>query len=122
MIRCNRWMLLSAVLAIGMVGCGDSNETGEAPPGQTDEQAAPTPMSEPAAAVHVFLEAVRTGDDPKAAEMLTATAREKTAQRNRRIITIGLAAQFCLKGRPVFFLGPICRGSALRDDRGDLCA
>jgi len=82
MIWRNRGVLLSAVLAIGVMGCGGSNDSGEDPPGAGDDQGAAARMSEPAAAVHAFLEAVRTGNDPKAAEMLTATARQRTAQRN----------------------------------------
>ena len=39
----------------------------------------------PAAAVHEFLEALRTGNDERASKMLTAAAREKTASLNRNV-------------------------------------
>lgn len=62
----NHWAVLSAVLAIGMIGCGTSPE-------QTKTVAGPE------TAVAEFLQAVRSGNDAKTSQMLTTAARETTA-------------------------------------------
>jgi hypothetical protein len=69
-------------LAVVVIGCRGSDETGQGP--ATDEGA-----DGPDAAIFEFLEAVRTGNDEKAAMMLTSTAREKTAQLNMEVAPPG---------------------------------
>lgn len=100
---CRGWMVPLAVLAVGVVGCGGADESGQGPAGgnagarsQTGagEDSAAKP-SGPAAAVREFLEAVRAGDDQKAALMLTKTARQKTAELNIEVAPPGSdTAQF----------------------------
>ncbi len=88
-----RWLVISAALAVLASGCGKSAGTSSTAPGggdavgpngnavaQSGEQ-----LEGPAAAVQEFLEALRTGNDEKAAKMLSATAREKTASLNRNV-------------------------------------
>ena len=96
-MRCTYWMLLVAILPVAM-GCGSSGGGTDSPaPGAEAEaaqgpgvqQTASAPSSGPAAAVFDFLEAVRTGNDQKAAEMLTATARTKTAEMNMAVAPPG---------------------------------
>lgn len=70
-------LMLPALLWMALVGC--SSENSSAPETQpaaasTDQQAGPD------VAVFEFLKAVQTGDDQKAALMLTKVAREKTAE------------------------------------------
>jgi hypothetical protein len=91
MLRYHGWLTLVALTLSGILGCGKS----EGPAQQTtaspaniqstantqSNQAADTP----AAACSEFLEAVRTGNDEKAAHMLSATSREKAAALNRGI-------------------------------------
>lgn len=60
------WAVLSAALAVGMIGCGKSAE-------QTKTVAGPE------TAVAEFLQAVRSGNDAKTSQMLTTAARETTA-------------------------------------------
>ena len=60
------WTVLSAALAVGMIGCGKSAE-------QTKTVAGPE------TAVAEFLQAVRSGNDAKTSQMLTTAARETTA-------------------------------------------
>ncbi len=79
------WMALSAGLAVVLAGCGGSDATGWG--SAADEKSAG--QSGPAAAVAEFLEAVRTGDDEKAARMLTETARTKTAEMNMEVAPPG---------------------------------
>lgn len=96
------WIVWLAILAVGVMGCGGSDQAGEKPGagggdgksgvagGKTGAQAAG-----PAAAVADFLEAVRTGSDEKAAAMLTKTARQKTAEMNMEVAPPGSdTAQF----------------------------
>ena len=96
-MRCRYWMLLLAILPVAM-GCGSSGGGTDSPaPGPEAEatqgpgvqQTASAPSNGPAAAVFDFLEAVRTGNDQKAAEMLTATARTKTAAMNMAVAPPG---------------------------------
>ena len=74
----------SAIAIIAVVGCGKSQQpgTGEASrmPGARSQQAAQ--LEGPAAAVFEFLNAVRSGNDDKVAQMLTVAARENTAKLN----------------------------------------
>jgi len=83
-MRAFDWMALSAVLAVLVVGCGKSSETNRpmASKGTATTFAA---KDGPAAATREFLEALRTGNDEKAAAMLSAAAREKTAAMNRSV-------------------------------------
>ena len=98
---CKRWIVLSAILAVGVVGCQKSEGTpGAAVPAangsantadaeQAQANPAPAPVAArldgPAAAVFEFLEAVKTGDDAKATQMLSTVARQKTAALNRSV-------------------------------------
>jgi hypothetical protein len=89
-------MLLLALAAIAFVGCGgsedsESGETGAAVPPQArqqrseggDSHAAPDDTSEPAKAVAVFLNALRSGDDEKILAMYTERARQQVSQYSR---------------------------------------
>jgi len=96
-MRCRYWMLLVAILPVAM-GCGSSGGGADSPAADAEAQAAQGPgvqqtasarLSGPAAAVFDFLEAVRTGNDQKTAEMLTATARTKTAEMNMEVAPPG---------------------------------
>lgn len=82
-MRWKRWMLCLALLSVAALGCQGSGDD-SAPPaeGESSETAnASTPQLEPpAAAVAEFLEAVRVGDDAKAASMFTPAARNQVAQ------------------------------------------
>lgn len=92
-----RWMVLPAALAVGVIGCGGSEETGQRPTaGDGAVEASPAAGQEasakngsPEGAVFEFLEAVRTGNDEKAATMLTAVARRKTAELNMEVAPPG---------------------------------
>ena len=93
-----RWMVLSAALAIGVIGCGRSDETGQRPTtggsaaeasGAAGQEQARARGGSPEAAVFEFLEAVRTGNDEKAAAMLTVTARQKTAELSMEVAPPG---------------------------------
>jgi hypothetical protein len=97
------WIVWPAVLAVGRIGCGKSGQTAPGPgSGGGDVQsgggtggASTAQQSDPAAAVFDFLEAVRTGNDEKAAMMLTKTARQKTAEKNMEVAPPGSdTAQF----------------------------
>ena len=83
---------LWGVLIVLLVGCGKPVPNGQSAaksqgPNSAagDNVAAPAKLSGPAAAVSEFLEAVRTGNDDKAARMLSTLAREKTAALNRNV-------------------------------------
>lgn len=97
------WIVWSALLAVGVMGCGGSDQTGPGPgAGGGDVQSGGGAggntggeRAGPAAAVFDFLEAVRTGNDEKAALMLTKTARRKTAELNMEVAPPGSdTAQF----------------------------
>lgn len=91
------WIVWSAALAVAVVGCGGSNPPSQqpAPDGgeqQTGQDAGGTAAAQkqgPGPAVAEFLEAVRTGDDEKAAMMLTEMARRKTAEMNMQVAPPG---------------------------------
>jgi hypothetical protein len=78
-----RWMLLLALLSVAGLGCGGSSGNSD-PPAKGDEKESPVAASPrlepPCAAVAEFLEAVRVGDDTKAASMFTPAARTQVAQ------------------------------------------
>jgi len=81
------------VLVVGFGGCGGSSEEGPSAPGkpttrraaagpaESAEQGAQAALEGPAAAVYEFLEAIRTGDDQKATQMLSETARRRWAEK-----------------------------------------
>jgi hypothetical protein len=87
------WLVVSAVLAALVSGCGKSAGPGDSSTARSGSDAiGPNAVAEvgripdsPAAAVGVFLEALRTGNDETAAKMLSAVAREKTASLNRNV-------------------------------------
>ncbi len=98
-MRCKHGMLLLALLIVGLVGCQGSTGAGEDPTaanpqGQAaadqpptsasglSDQTVPNDTSEPAAAVAVFLDAVRRGDDARIMELYTVRAREEAARLN----------------------------------------
>jgi hypothetical protein len=77
-------MFCLAVLALGTFGCGTSGQPSGAAggadaskDGQVTATATAAADDGPAASVTIFLEAVRTGNDAKATQMLSATARAK---------------------------------------------
>jgi hypothetical protein len=91
------WLVISAVLAVIVAGCGKSAGTGESSTAASDA-AKPTTdavaessaqssakLEGPAAAIQEFLEALRTGNDEKASKMLSTAARQKTASLNRNV-------------------------------------
>lgn len=93
-MRWNRWtlMLLLAFFGPVVAGCGGSDEEDSTTPedgsAATDQTtSAPTPG--PAEVVFEFLEAVRTGDDEKAAQMFTPLARVRVAALNIQIAPQG---------------------------------
>jgi hypothetical protein len=82
MLRASGFALvaLSAWVIAGCGGCSSSSSSSET----TGTSSATTPAEAkpgPDVAVFEFLKAVQEGDDKKAAEMLTKTAREKTAEK-----------------------------------------
>ena len=75
MLRASGLMFLAFAL-LGLAGCGsDAPSTSEGAPAAADAN-----KPGPDVAVFEFLKAVQTGDDKKAADMLTQKAREKTAE------------------------------------------
>jgi len=82
-MRCENALLLIALLGLTIAGCGEpagqknAAPGGSAVPGQAANSAS---TDDPAAAVGVFLEAVRTGNDKKASEMFTSLARERVSK------------------------------------------
>jgi hypothetical protein len=76
-MRC-AWFFVGIILFTITLGCGQS-QTGNGPEAEASQVAA---SDGPDAAVHRFLEAVRTGNDDQASQMLTPVARQKTAEYN----------------------------------------
>lgn len=78
-----------AVLILVAAGCGKtevaSPKTGSADSPEKSAVAAANPTATPESAVGLFLEALRTGNDEKATQLLSSTAREKTAAVNRNL-------------------------------------
>ena len=87
------WIGPLAALAIVATGCGKSDVNTQQSPPPVHRDAVPSVASVdpntvakadgPEQAVHDFLEALRTGDDAKAAQLLSTAARQKTAAVNR---------------------------------------
>ncbi len=71
--------VVCAVLALLASGCGSSG-SGEAAGDNDVQRQSRAEPTKPDVVVFEFLEAVRTGDDEKAAELLTSLARQKTAE------------------------------------------
>ena len=87
-------MVMSAMVAVVVAGCGKwagTSQTSTSTGGDTASTIAPNAadgsvkLDGPAAAVQEFLEALRTGDEEKATQMLSAVAREKAASLNRNV-------------------------------------
>ncbi len=85
-------MVFGTVLALLASGCGKpagSDPSAGAAPATNAAVAGqgtmPAKLDGPAGAVAAFLEAVRTGNDKAAAEMLSTVARQKTAALNRSV-------------------------------------
>ena len=78
-----RWMVLAGLM-LGLAGCGHSgsNAAGTVAVGGSAVAAAGQKAEGPDRAVFDFLEAVRTGNDDKAAKMLTPLARQKVAEQH----------------------------------------
>lgn len=78
------WWAVLAVLAMVAVGCGKpaGNSAGKGEVASADSKAA---QDGPAAVVSQFLEAVRTGNDDKATQLLSPVARQKAAEKNRSV-------------------------------------
>lgn len=81
-----------ALLTLVAVGCGkqdttalSSDATGKMETRAKNDSPEAAKADGPAEAVAVFLEAVRTGNDEKASEMLSTVARQKTATLNRNV-------------------------------------
>lgn len=81
------WFVMSALLAVLASGCGKSAGTGQTSGAGSSGTVANSSaqLTGPAAAVHDFLDALRSGNDEKASKMLTPAAREKTAALNRNV-------------------------------------
>ncbi len=96
-----KWILTAtAVLTMAFGGCNGSDDSEQSPPAGGDQEAsgdqsAGLQTDSPARATHEFLDAVRTGNDEKAAMMMTATARKKTAELQIQVAPTGSdTAQF----------------------------
>ena len=72
-------MAFCAVLAVAVIGCGQSPQTGDKP-GDAAVSSADVTRAGPAAAVFEFLDAVRTGNAQRTMAMLSSAAREKTPE------------------------------------------
>jgi hypothetical protein len=77
LVRC--CPLLLFICGLGLWGCSSSTDTAE-PAAQKPADAPAANPSTPDETVRQFLQAVKDGNDEKAAAMLTNTAREKTAE------------------------------------------
>ncbi|MEN6459152.1 MAG: hypothetical protein ABFC63_09495 [Thermoguttaceae bacterium] len=86
-------IVVGAIVALTMTGCGKPAATNKPEVTATGPNAAAAVATTnaaskndgPAEAVAEFLEAVRSGNDEKAARMLSSLAREKTASLNRNV-------------------------------------
>lgn len=89
-MRSNARMLLPVFLVAVIAGCGGSgNSTPADSGGEGADQAASAKTAEPDVAVAEFLEAVRVGNDQKAAEMFTPLARQRVAELNIQVAPRG---------------------------------
>jgi hypothetical protein len=102
---CQKLIMLAVVLALGIAGCQKSGGTGGADAqsanknatnsitvsggnmqlSSASQQAANSATDGPSAAVREFLQAIKTGDDAKATQMLSTVAKEKTSALNRTV-------------------------------------
>jgi hypothetical protein len=83
-------MLLLLFFVAVMAGCGGSGDSKPADSaGAGSDQAASSQMARPEVAVAEFLEAVRVGNDQKAAEMFTPLARQRVAELNIQVAPKG---------------------------------
>jgi hypothetical protein len=97
MLRNQGWFTLVALALISFFGCGKSDGPGQTgTPTDKNTQSTvstapstvgkiPSDLEPPAAACFEFLEAVRAGNDEKASQMLSTTAREKASALNRSV-------------------------------------
>ena len=106
MLRNHGWLPIVTLAVIGILGCGKSEGPVQQSAGSPDRNVQSTASSNmpgnqatdtPEAACREFLEAMRTGNDEKAAQMLSEVAREKAAALGRSVMPIG--QRYC----------PICR-------------
>jgi len=89
-MRSNTRMLSLAFLAATIAGCGGSEDSEPADPaGEGGDQAALSETAPPEAAIGKFLEAVRVGNDQKAAGMFTPLARERVAEMDIQVAPPG---------------------------------
>ncbi len=89
-MRSKTHLLLVVFLAATIAGCGGSGDSD--PADSADEgagQAAVNKTATPDGAVTEFLQAVRVGDDQKAADMFTPLARERVAELNIQVAPQG---------------------------------
>lgn len=94
MLRNQGWLTLIAFIVIGILGCGKTESpvqsSAKSPDGNVQTSASANMPSnkaidDPKAACHEFLDALRTGNDEKAARMLSTMAREKATALNRSV-------------------------------------
>ncbi|MGD0382726.1 MAG: hypothetical protein ABSA77_04325 [Thermoguttaceae bacterium] len=88
MLRNHGWLTLITLAVIGILGCGKSEgpvQRSTRSPDGNIQSAVNQKADTPEAACREFLEAVRTGNDEKAAQMLSAVAQEKAAALGRSI-------------------------------------
>jgi hypothetical protein len=82
------WLIAALAATLFVLGCGQASPNG----------ASSADGSSPEAATTAFLEAVRTGDDKKAASLLTPAARQRTAEREMVVAPPGSdTASFVLR-------------------------
>jgi hypothetical protein len=80
-----RWLVISSILAVLVTGCGKSSTTPQVATDAGTGSENGVKLDGPAAAAYEFLEALRTGNDERAAKMLSAAARDKAASLNRNV-------------------------------------
>lgn len=97
MLRNHGWLIVVTLTVIGIIGCGKSDGPVQQSAKSSDRGVQPTASirapnpniqskaDAPAAACYEFLEALRTGNDEKAVQMLSNTAREKAAALGRSV-------------------------------------
>jgi hypothetical protein len=95
MCKNHGWLSLIILVVIGFYGCskpaqqsGDYQDRNNQPTTSNtalNRAENPSSLEPPAAACHEFLEAVCSGNDEKAAQMLSTIAREKTAAMNLNV-------------------------------------
>jgi hypothetical protein len=77
--------MASVAMILFVTGCGKPTTTETTTSGGQTADQATTVADAPAEATHVFLEALRTGNDEKATQMLSKMAREKAASLNKNV-------------------------------------